>query len=83
MAARTFFGDEEDAALVTVDFQLRYRRPVPLGEPLVIRAELVRADGRDFHVEGRIESEPGEVLTLAEARWRRIDAPGPKSRKGP
>ena len=50
----------------------------------MVRGELVRADGRDFHVEGRIASETGEVLTLAEAAgWRRIDAPGPRSRKGP
>ncbi len=83
MAVHTFFGAEEETVLVTADFQLRYRRPVPLGEPLVVRGELVRADGRDFRVEGRIESEPGEVLTLAEARWRRIDGPAPKSRKGP
>lgn len=73
VAAHTLFGSEEEASLVTADFQLHYRRPVPLGEPLVVRAELVRADDRDFHVEGRIESEAGEVLTLAEARWRRID----------
>jgi uncharacterized protein (TIGR00369 family) len=83
MAAHTFFEGEKEASLVTVDFQLRYHRPVPLGEPLMVRAELVRADGRDFQVEGRIESETGEVLTLAEARWRRIDEPAPKSRKGP
>jgi len=75
MAARTRFGGEEEPSLVTADFQLHYRRPVPLGEPLVIRGELVRADDRDFHVEGRIESEAGEALTLAEARWRRIDGP--------
>ena len=76
MAARTGFGGEEEPSLVTAEFRLQYRRPVPLGEPVVVRAELVRADGRDFHVEGRIESEAGEVLTLAEARWRRIDDSG-------
>jgi uncharacterized protein (TIGR00369 family) len=73
MAAHTFFEDgDEDGSLVTAEFGLRYRRPVPVGEEIVVRGELVRAEGRDFHVEGRIESEAGEVLTLAQARWRRI-----------
>jgi hypothetical protein len=32
----------------------------------------VRREGRDFYLEGAIESEDGEVLTRAEARWRQI-----------
>ena len=46
------------------------RRRLPVAErgPVSLNGMLV-----DFHVEGRIESEAGEVLTLAEARWRRID----------
>jgi uncharacterized protein (TIGR00369 family) len=75
VAAHTRFGSEEEPSLVTADFELHYRRPVPLGEPLVVRGELVRAAGRDLHVVGQIETEAGEALTLAEARWRRIDGP--------
>jgi hypothetical protein len=48
---------------------------VPVGEPLLIRGELVRWEGRDFYVEGRIENQAGEILTSAEARWRRIAEP--------
>ena len=68
MAARTRFGGDEEPSLVTADFQLHYRRPVPLGEPLVVRGELVRVDDRDFHVVGRIESEAGEALTGLDLR---------------
>jgi uncharacterized protein (TIGR00369 family) len=73
VAAHTFFNGEKSGALVTAEFGLRYRRSVPLGDPVIVQGELLRAEGRDFHVEGRIESESGEVLTLAEARWRLID----------
>ena len=65
---------EPDPALdiATVDFSLRYRRPAPVTVPLTIRARLVRAEGKDFFVAGEIVSPGGEVLTTAEARWRRV-----------
>jgi uncharacterized protein (TIGR00369 family) len=64
--------DPEDMDTVTVDFSLRYRRPAPIGVPLTLRAKLLRAEGRDFFVAGEIVSPAGEVLTTAEARWRRV-----------
>jgi uncharacterized protein (TIGR00369 family) len=73
VAVRTGAADEE--RVVTAEFQLRYRRPVPLGEELVVLGELVRVDGRDFHVTGRIESRSGELLTDARALWRRLESP--------
>ncbi len=63
---------ESDADYVTADFQLSYRRPVPTQQPLVVRARWVRSEGRDTFVAGEIVSRDGEVLTRAEARWRRI-----------
>jgi acyl-coenzyme A thioesterase PaaI-like protein len=64
-------GDPE-LDVVTVDFSLRYRRPAPTAVALTIRARLERAEGRDFYVSGEIVSPDGEVLTTAEARWRRL-----------
>ena len=68
------FDDEPDEAvdIVTVDFQLRYRRPCPAGQPLLLRGELVRVEGRDVFVKGEILEPGGEVVTRAEARWRRL-----------
>jgi uncharacterized protein (TIGR00369 family) len=63
---------DPDIDIATVDFSLRYRRPAPIGTPLTIRAKLLRAEGRDFFVAGEIVSPAGEVLTTAEARWRRV-----------
>jgi acyl-coenzyme A thioesterase PaaI-like protein len=61
-----------DLDIATVDFSLRYRRPAPVAVPLTIRARLLRAEDRDYFVSGEIVSPDGEVLTTAEARWRRL-----------
>ncbi len=58
-----------DRRVVTVDFQLRYRRPALAGQPLTLRARYLRSEGRKHFVEGRIEDADGEVLTRAEACW--------------
>jgi uncharacterized protein (TIGR00369 family) len=65
-------GVDPDLDIVTVDFSLRYLRPAPVEEPIVVRARMLRAEGRDFFVTGEIVSPGGELLTRAEARWRRI-----------
>lgn len=63
---------EVEGDLVTADFRLSYRRPVPSGRPLVVRARLVSQNGRDVRMEGEILDDKGRVLTRAESRWRRI-----------
>ena len=65
-------SDDEELELVTAEFRLNYRRPAPVGRPLVVRGRLVRTDGRDVYLEGEIIDERGRTLTTAEARWRRI-----------
>jgi len=64
--------DEPEVDLATVEFRLRYLRPCLAGVPLTIVGELQRVDGRDVHVEGEIRDAAGQVLTSAEARWRRL-----------
>lgn len=61
-------GDEFD--VVTIDLQLRFRRPLPTGELLVCRAEVVDHDERDLHARAQLSSEAGEVRTEATARFR-------------
>jgi acyl-coenzyme A thioesterase PaaI-like protein len=65
----------EQARIATVEFRIRYRRPVPVEKPLTIRAELVRTEGRDLYMKGQILNAAEEVLTTAEARWRELDMP--------
>ena len=64
--------DEEDLDIVTAEFRLDYRRPAPCGVVLRIRGRLVRSEGRDYWAEGEILGPDDQILTRAEARWRRI-----------
>ena len=67
-----FADPDPELDIATVEFSLRYRQPAPTAVPLTIRGKLLRAEGRDFFVAGEIVSPGGEVLTTAEARWRRV-----------
>jgi acyl-coenzyme A thioesterase PaaI-like protein len=63
--------EAERQRIVTMEFDLRYRRPVPVGEDLVLRAEVVRESGDDYLAVGEIVRD-GQVLTSATAKWRRL-----------
>ena len=67
---------EQDEAgwrkVVTVEFDLRYRKPVPTGVEFGLRAEIVRQSGRDYLAVAEITGESDEVLTSATAKWRRV-----------
>lgn len=69
-----FARDRAKVDVVTADFRLRYRRPCPVGEPLVLEGRVQRVEGASAFVEGEIRNAAGEVVTVAEARWRRLDA---------
>ncbi|GAA3164516.1 PaaI family thioesterase [Planomonospora alba] len=65
---------------MTGTLSLRYRRPVPYGEPLVATAEHTRSQGRKSWAEGRIALPDGTVLVEAEGLFI---APSWWSGKGP
>jgi uncharacterized protein (TIGR00369 family) len=71
-AHAAFPGDALDIA--TIELSVRYHRPTPTGEPITLRARLVRAEGRDLWLEGEIRDARGRVCTEATSRWRRIAA---------
>ncbi|WP_068928471.1 PaaI family thioesterase [Planobispora rosea] len=50
---------------MTGTLSVRYRRPVPYGEPLLATAEHTRSEGRKTWVEGRIALPDGTVLVEA------------------
>ena len=62
-----------DDRIVTADFRLRYRRPVPTNVQLLIRGRITKDEPPSVFLEGEIVSAEGDVLTTAEARWRRLD----------
>ena len=59
--------------VVTVEFDLRYRRPARTGVELVLQAEVVHVNGKDYLAVGQILDGDGVLLTSATARWRRMD----------
>lgn len=70
-ATMDFDRDGPDYA-VTAELCLRYRRPVPTGRPLRIRAEREREGERELHVRGTILDADGAELTVATGRWRKV-----------
>lgn len=64
--------DPEWQHVVTVEFDLRYRRPVPVEAPIVLRAEVLGVTGRDYLAAAEILDTDENVLTSATAKWRRI-----------
>jgi acyl-coenzyme A thioesterase PaaI-like protein len=64
-AGRTVLGDTGLRFFVTVKMELRYRKPVPIGVPLVIRGELVRDRGRFVETRGVIYLPDGSAAVEA------------------
>lgn len=56
--------------VVTGALNLRYRRPCPVGKPLVVNARILADEGRFLRIEGslRLAGDP-EVLTVAEGKF--------------
>ncbi len=57
---------------MTARMEVRYRRPVPLGEEVVVTAEVVRDRGRRLEADARIETSSGEVLAEAKGLFLRM-----------
>jgi len=71
-AVHAVFDDREEASAATVELSLKYRRPTPTGQPLLVRARFVRAAERDIWLTGEIRDAEGMLCTEAESRWRRL-----------
>jgi len=57
---------------MTARMEVRYRRPVPLGDEVMVKAEVVRDRGRRLEAEARLETPCGEVLAEANGLFLRI-----------
>jgi acyl-coenzyme A thioesterase PaaI-like protein len=65
-AGRTVLGDTALRFFVTMKMELRYRKPVPIGVPLIIRGELIRDRGRYVETRGAIYLPDGTAAVEAE-----------------
>jgi acyl-coenzyme A thioesterase PaaI-like protein len=57
---------------MTARMEVKYRKPVPLGEELVVTAAVTRERGRMLEAEAEIHSLSGERLANAEALFVRL-----------
>jgi uncharacterized protein (TIGR00369 family) len=58
-----------DIWAMTVDLQVRFHQPVPLGEPLTVIGEIVRLRSRMMEGRGEIQLADGSVAVSAQARY--------------
>jgi acyl-coenzyme A thioesterase PaaI-like protein len=65
-AGRTVLGSDPMRLFVTMKMEIRYRKPVPVGVPLVIRGEMIRDRGRFAETRASIQLPDGTVAVEAE-----------------
>jgi len=54
---------------VTAELKMRFRKAVPIGEPLVVRGNVLWRRRNVFGIEGSVSDASGTVLASAEARF--------------
>ncbi len=62
----------DDIWAMTVELNVRFRAPIPLGRPLTVVGELVRLRSRTLEGQGQIVLEDGTVAATAEATYIRL-----------
>jgi acyl-coenzyme A thioesterase PaaI-like protein len=60
------------ALSMTARMEVKYRRPLPLGEDLIVSAEVTRDRGRRLEVEAVIRTPSGEALVEATGLFLRV-----------
>jgi acyl-coenzyme A thioesterase PaaI-like protein len=61
-------------AAVTARFEVRLRRPVPVGQQVIFRAHVVRASAKGFTVESRAELSDGTVVAESQGLLVKVAA---------
>jgi uncharacterized protein (TIGR00369 family) len=61
-----------DIWAMTVDLDVRFRQPVPLGQELTVIGEIVRLRSRTMEGRGEVRLADGTVAATAEARYIRL-----------
>jgi uncharacterized protein (TIGR00369 family) len=58
---------------VTADLHVEYKRPIRVGQEIVVEGFVARRDGRQLYHEGEIRNEAGDLLARGEGRFVIID----------
>ncbi|MCL2521827.1 MAG: PaaI family thioesterase [Erysipelotrichales bacterium] len=64
---------EPDAFGVTIDFQIRYKKPVPVDQIILIVGKITRNKSRLFEGEGYILLKDKTVAAIAKGRYMKMD----------
>jgi acyl-coenzyme A thioesterase PaaI-like protein len=64
-------GKEEQVWGVTVEFTVKYKKPVPLDHEIRVITRITREEGRFFYGSGEILLENGDVAVSAEGKYMR------------
>jgi uncharacterized protein (TIGR00369 family) len=59
---------------VTADLHVEYKRPIRVGQEIVVEGFVARREGRQLYHEGEIRSQGGDLLARAEGRFVIVDA---------
>lgn len=62
----------QDIWAMTVDLDVRFIKPIPLGEPLTVIGEMTRLRSRTMEGKGEIHLADGTVAATAQARYIRL-----------
>lgn len=65
--------EEKETWGVTIELQIKYRKPVPLGKKLKVVARLTKNTHRSFEGEGEILLEDGTKAVTAKARYMKLN----------
>jgi uncharacterized protein (TIGR00369 family) len=67
LTGRVFMQVEPPRFMVTAKLEIRYRKPVPVGQPLRLVGKSVREEGRVAYSSGQIFAQDGTLLAEADA----------------
>jgi acyl-coenzyme A thioesterase PaaI-like protein len=65
-------GKEEQVWGVTVEFTVKYKKPVPLDHEIRVITRITREEGRFFYGSGEILLENGDMAVSAEGKYMKI-----------
>ncbi len=62
----------EERWMVSARLEVRYKKPIPIGEPLTVRGEVVQDRGRRIETRGEIRLKDGSLAAEAKGTYMRV-----------
>lgn len=62
----------EERWMVSAKLEVRYKKPIPIGEPLTVRGEVVQDRGRLIETQGEIRLKDGSLAAKAKGTYMQV-----------